>query len=191
MFAYNASLILLGAKVLLSNAKVAELLDPAIHPNRAAVERHHLFPKGYLSTLKIEATRETNQIANYAYVEWGDNSKISNDSPEKYLPKLKARFSNAELAWMYHCHALPEKWVQMDYHAFLENRREMMAQIIREGYQTLTEGPASQVVQEEFDLMTVISTGENDAVEFKSTLRINLHTGASDKRMELAVLKRP
>ena len=189
LFAYNASLILLDAKVLLSNAKVADLLDPAIHPNRAPIERHHLFPKEYLSTLKITGTRETNQIANYAYVEWGDNSKISKESPLKYLPILRARFNDAELAKMYHCHALPEKWEQMDYSTFLENRREMMAQIIREGYQTLTKGPASQVAPEELELITVLRNGENDAVEFKSTLRTNLHTGSADKRMELSVLK--
>ncbi|MGB7570442.1 MAG: hypothetical protein WBL87_01660, partial [Methanothrix sp.] len=142
LFAYNASLILLDAKVLFSEAKIAELLDPAIHPSRAAVERHHLFPKDYLSTQKIMATRDTNQIANYAYVEWGDNSKIANESPAKYLPKLKARFNDAELTKMYHYHALPENWEQMEYFAFLEKRREMMAPIIREGYQKLTEWPA-------------------------------------------------
>ena len=31
--------------------------------------------------------------------------------------------------------------------------------------------------------------GESEAVEFKSTLRTNLHTGNKDPRMELAVLK--
>ena len=189
LFAYNASLILLEAKILFSNAKVADLLDPAIHLRRGPVERHHLFPKDYLATMKITATRDTNQIANYAYVEWGDNSRISNNSPAEYLQKLKARFGDADLATMYHLHALPEDWERMDYNAFLEKRREMMAQIIRDGYQTLKVVSAPQSVQEEFDLMTVLSNGENDAVEFKSTLRTNLHTGAADKRIELAALK--
>lgn len=189
LFAYNASLILLEAKVLFSNAKVADLLDPAIHPRRGPVERHHLFPKDYLTTLKITDTRDTNQIANYAYIEWGDNSKISNYSPAEYLPKLKARFSDADLATMYHLHALPEDWERIEYNAFLEKRREMMAQIIREGYQTLKGVSAPQSAQEEFDLIAVLSNGENDAVEFKSTLRTNLHTGVADKRIELAALK--
>ena len=35
----------------------------------------------------------------------------------------------------------------------------------------------------------MIGNGESDAVEFKSTLRINLHTGDADKRMELSALK--
>jgi len=189
LFAYNASLVLLGANVLFSNTKVADLLDPSIHPRRGPLERHHLFPKDYLALLGKKATRDTNQIANYAFVEWGDNSKISNEPPAKYVPELKARFSDAELAKMYHCHALPENWEQMEYNVFLKKRREMMAQIIREGYQTLTAGPAPSPALEEFDLIAVVSTGESDTVEFKSTLRTNLHTGAADKRIELAVLK--
>lgn len=188
LFAYNAALVLLDARVLFSKAKVGELLDPAIQANRSAIERHHPFPKGYLATLKMSGTRETNQIANYAYVEWADNTKISDDAPADYLPQMKERFSDAELAKMYHCHALPANWEQMEYRAFLEKRREMMAQIIGEGYQTLTAGPQPEAT-EEFDVIAVIGSGESEAVEFKSTLRINLHTGEADKRMELSVLK--
>lgn len=189
LFAYNAALVLLDARVLFSNAKVAELLDPAIQANRSAIERHHLFPKGYLATLKISGKRGTNQIANYAYVEWADNMKISDQAPVDYLPQLKERFGEAELARMYHCHALPENWEQMEYGAFLEKRREMIAQIIHEGYQTLTAEPVPEATAEVFDLTAVIDDGESEAVEFKSTLRINLHTGEADKRMELGVLK--
>ncbi|MFQ5472654.1 MAG: DUF262 domain-containing protein [Dehalococcoidia bacterium] len=189
LFAYNAALVLLDARVLLSNAKVAELLDPAIQGSRSAVERHHLFPKGYLKTLSIAGTRETNQIANYAYVEWADNMKISDEAPANYLPQLKERFSEAELAKMYHCHALPANWEQMEYSDFLEKRREMMAQIIHEGYQTLIAGPELEAAPEEFDLAQIVVEGESEAVEFKSTLRTNLHTGNKDPRMEHAVLK--
>jgi len=192
LFAYNAALVLLDARVLFSNAKVAELLDPAIQANRSAIERHHLFAKGYLATLGISGTRETNQIANYAYVEWMDNLKISDQAPADYLPQLMERFSEAELARMYHCHALPENWEKMEYLTFLEKRREMMAQIIHEGYKTLTAGPEPpepEATPKEFDLTAVIVDGESEATEFKSTLRINLHTGEADKRMELSVLK--
>ena len=41
----------------------------------------------------------------------------------------------------------------------------------------------------EFELVKTILSGETDLVEFKSTLRTNLHTGNKDKRMELVVLK--
>ena len=38
-------------------------------------------------------------------------------------------------------------------------------------------------------LRQMASAGENDTVEFKSTLRCNLHTGKADKKMEKACLK--
>ena len=70
LFAYYASLVLLDAKALFSNEKAKDLLDPSVHGTKASVERHHLFPKGYLKTLGITDIRQTNQIANYALVEW-------------------------------------------------------------------------------------------------------------------------
>ena len=189
LFAYNAALVLLDARVLFSNAKVAQLLDPAIHASRSVIERHHLFPKGYLAKLKISGTRETNQIANYAYVEWADNMTIADQAPSVYLPQLKDRFSESELATMYHSHALSANWEQTEYRVFLEKRRELMAQIIREGYKKLAAGPESEETVEEFELSGLIDDGESEAVEFKTTLRINLHTGGPDKRMEMAVLR--
>ncbi|MFH1716574.1 MAG: DUF262 domain-containing protein, partial [Planctomycetota bacterium] len=127
LFAYHAALVLLDARALFSTIKVDDLLDPSMQANRAAVERHHLFPKGFLSKQGITATRETNQIANYALVEWGDNTGISDQAPLNYLPVMKARFSQAELEWMCRLHALPPNWEHLDYQEFLEKRRELMA----------------------------------------------------------------
>jgi len=72
--------------------KVSELLDPVGQGVRSSVERHHLFPKGYLASIGITDRRETNQIANYAYVEWGDNTRINNRAPGEYVPELEERF---------------------------------------------------------------------------------------------------
>lgn len=189
LFAYEAALVLLDAKALFSKIKVSELLDPATQAHRSAVERHHLFPKGYLKEIKIKGIRETNQIANYAFVEWGDNAKISDMPPAKYLPPFKSRFSGAELSKMYHWHALPENWEQLEYKDFLEKRRELMAQVIAEGYRTLAARPSEEAGPHELDLSRIIVNGESAAVEFKATLRTNLHTGNKDPRMELSVLK--
>ncbi|MCD4673390.1 MAG: DUF262 domain-containing protein [Anaerolineaceae bacterium] len=190
LFAYRAALVLLDANALFSRARMADLLDPAIHANRSAVERHHLFPKNYLKQQGIIATIDTNQIANYAQVEWGDNNDISDQPPVAYLPELKARFSQAELARMYHLHALPPNWEHLEYRDFLEKRRDLMAQVIAEGYAMLVNGDmVEDMAAEEFDLSTLVMNGESEAVELKSTLRTNLHTGNKDPRMELAILK--
>ena len=190
LFAYQAALVLLDARALFSKIKVADLLDPSMHANRSAVERHHLFPKGFLKKVGITAIRDTNQIANYALMEWGDNVDISDQAPAEYLPAMKNRFSQAELNQMYRLHALPENWEHMDYKDFLEKRRELMARVIAEGYTTLATGKVEkELVETEFDLSSILVNGESEAVEFKSTLRTNLHTGNKDPRMELSVLK--
>ncbi len=190
LFAYHAALVLLDARALFSKIRVSELLDPAMQANRSAVERHHLYPKGYLSKLGITAIRDTNQIANYALVEWGDNARISDRAPIDYLPEMKARFDQSVLDRMYRHHALPDNWEHLEYRKFLEKRRELMAQVIAEGYATLI---ASEIEQDagagDFDLSQVVINGESEAVELKSTMRTNLHTGTKDPRMELAVLK--
>ena len=189
LFAYNAALVLLDTRALFSKLKVSELLDPVSQGIRGAVERHHLFPKGYLKTLDISDLRETNQIANYALVEWGDNMKIMDQSPTEYLPGMASRFGKEELSRMYHWHALPENWEQMNYRQFLEQRRELIAQVIQEGYRTLAAEQVEVAPDMRLSLSDIITNGESSEVEFKSTLRVNLHTGSKDPRIELAAMK--
>lgn len=137
MFAYYAALCLLDACVLYSRMKVSELLDPTTKSKKAAVERHHLFPRRYLHRIGITERRDVYQIANYALVEWSDNIAISDKPPAHYAPRAESRFSPEELARMYAWHALPERWYEMDYPRFLEERRKRMARVIREGFETL------------------------------------------------------
>ena len=140
LFAYYAALNLLDAKVLFSKMKVPELLDPAIKAKKSSTERHHLFPKNHLKTLGIKDTKEINQIANFALVEWPDNIAITDDAPSKYLPKYLGRFSEPEITSMYYWHALPKNWETLDYTTFLSQRRKMMAKVIRDGFTELSKG---------------------------------------------------
>lgn len=190
LFAYNAALVMLDAKALFSKLRVSELLDPTTHGQRRAIERHHLFPKGYLGTLGIKDLRDTNQIANYALVEWGDNTKISSQSPVEYLPKLKDRFTAAELERMYYWHGLPDNWEDMEYNEFLIRRRERIAKVISDAYQLMARGNVEESTFERaIPIEEIILSGESNEVEFKSTLRVNLHTGAKDPKIELSCLK--
>jgi hypothetical protein len=190
LYAYHAALVLLDARALFSKMRVSDLVDPSINANRSGVERHHLFPKGYLKNINIIDTREINQIANYALVEWGDNVKISDQAPSDYFPEIKNRFSEVEIDKMYRVHALPQNWEHLSYREFLEKRRELMAQVIAEGYATLVVGENKGELEAiELDLSRIILNGESDAVEFKSSLRTNLHTNNRDTRIEQSVLK--
>lgn len=140
LFAYYAALVLCDARVLFSHGKVADLLDPPASGNRKALERHHLFPKRYLEKLGIDAKRDTNQIANFALIEWDDNSGISDDAPSVYWPEYARRFKDDDLHEMMRWHALPNQWEKLEYESFLVARRPLMAEIIREGFETLGTG---------------------------------------------------
>ncbi len=137
LFAYYAALVLCEAKALFSKSKVADLLDPPAIGNKKPLERHHLFPKRYLHKIGTAALRDTNQIANYALVEWDDNIAISDIPPSAYWPKYSGRFTPEELAEMMRWHGLPQGWQQMDYPTFLTARRPLIAQVIRAGYEKL------------------------------------------------------
>ena len=139
-FAYFASLCLLDARALYSPLRVVELLDPSTKAKKVALERHHLFPRRYLTKIGIRENRLINQVANYALVEWSDNVRISDRPPAEYVPAMEERFSREDLEQMYDWHALPAGWYQMDYEDFLKERRQRMAEIIRRGFNTLGTG---------------------------------------------------
>jgi len=185
LFAYYASLILLDSRVLFSHLRVSELFDPAVRAKRASLERHHLFPRAYLATIGVRDQRDYNQIANFALVEWPDNSMISDQSPAVYFPPLIERLGGKGVEDARVLHALPPGWEHMEYEPFLEARRKLIADVVRRGFLHLR-GDDELV---EPDLAALVAEGESQALEFKSTARVNLHTGERDAKMEWVVVK--
>ena len=188
LFAYYAALVLEEARALFSDQKVETLLDPSVHSTRSAAERHHLFPKDYLKGLGVTDRRETNQIANYALLEWGDNCEIGAAGPAEYVPFMLDRLKPDEVVRQYRWHALPDGWEEMPYKAFLAARRERIARFVADAYRCLREESGPETT-DSMDIGELIAGGEGVHVEFKSSLRVNLHTGEKDSRMELACLK--
>jgi hypothetical protein len=182
-------LIKLDARALYSPVKIASMVDPVVKGTKAAFEQHHLFPRAYLNKLEITDTRKVNQIANFATVEWPENIKIGAKAPADYVPPLDAALSGEERDRQYFWHALPPVWWEMDYETFLQERRIRMARVIKRAWEELTSGGEPQVPLKPPSVAELLANGETGAVEFKSTLRTNLHTGQPDEKMHLAVLK--
>lgn len=134
LYAYYAALYVLGANGLFSKLKVSDLLQEGLRSKKSALERHHVFPKAWLQRNGITEQRETNQIANYALVEWSDNISISDTPPADYLPEYLTRLSAEEKEKMYYWHALPDNWELMNYEDFLIARRKKMAQVVKDAY---------------------------------------------------------
>lgn len=189
LFAYHAALIKLDARALYSPIKITSLIDPAVKGTKAAFEQHHLFPKGYLAKLGIEDLRTVNQIANFAMVEWPENIKIGSKAPAEYVPPLDASLTAQEREQLYFWHALPPLWWQEDYEMFLVERRNRIAKVIRRAWEALCSGGIAHAPAAPPSVAELLASGETDAVEYKSTLRVNLHTKSVDDKMQLAALK--
>jgi predicted HTH transcriptional regulator len=69
----------------------------------------------------------------------------------------------------------------------LNERRKLMADVVRAAWARLRGGP--QAAPAAPTLAELIAGGETEGVEFKSTLRTNLHTGQPDDKIQMAVLK--
>lgn len=135
--AYIASQSKLGAPVLFSDKKVHELLDPAIKPKKKALERHHLFPRAWLENQGISDLTIINQNANMALIEWPENISINKMHPVEYVPRLRERFTPDAWSNMHEYHALPLGWENMNYIEFINERRKLMAAIIRKGFEAM------------------------------------------------------
>ncbi|BDF54659.1 MULTISPECIES: DUF262 domain-containing protein [Butyricimonas] len=137
MYAYYASLNILNADGLFSKMKVHDLLQEGLRSKKSPLEIHHLFPKAYLISIGITEQQQTNQIANYALVEWSDNIKIADTAPAEYLPKYLSRLTPEQQKQQYYWHALPDGWERMNYFEFLRQRRSLMAQTVKDAFSTL------------------------------------------------------
>jgi hypothetical protein len=151
LFAYAASLCLVNARVPPFVTETAgheqkaalflrDLFDPILVPKKAPVERHHLFPRKYLEKLGVTGIRNVNQIANLSYVEWPESIMISDTPPSQYWPQYAAQFTPQD---RFH-HALPDSWDTMPYEIFLDERRKMIAAVIRKGFESIGASLGSQ-----------------------------------------------
>lgn len=137
---FRAAQVVLGARALFSDQLLQTFLTPGPSATRAATEQHHLFPRAWLTKQGISDRRDINQVANLADVGWAENSEIGGASgPASYIPRLREKLRLDDDRWGRMCaeHALPPGWQSLPYDAFLLQRRERMADIIRAAYRKL------------------------------------------------------
>ncbi len=112
---------------------------------------HHIFPRQYLKKNGITERSKYNHIANYTYLETSVNKAISDKAPNVYFSEafnqcetgkaIYGNITNREDLLENLCqNCIPESVVSMDYtqyEEFLLERRKLMAQKIKEYYQSL------------------------------------------------------
>lgn len=170
-----------------------ELFDPGVTQTKSPVEKHHLFPKAYLSTIGITGTTRTNQIANYAFVEWGDNISISDKSPQDYFSEYFNRLSAEEQKDAQFFHALPAGWEEMRYQDFLIERRKLMAKVVEAGFEKLKNGATSPSPSKHLQALPTVSDllrlMETKHVEFKQTARAAMEKEVPEKVINDGIVK--
>ena len=97
------------------------------------------------------------------------------------------KMNEEDIDRMCYLHALPNNWHEMNYNDFLQARRQKIADVIKDGFIRLNKG--NVIVDKPNSLTDIINNGEGLYTEFKSTLRVNLHTMQRDPKMEHAILK--
>ena len=72
-----------------------------------AVDKHHIFPKNYLTQIGYMTDRERNQIAKFTYLDYVTNIDISDDPPVEYVERYRNRMGETEYHNPCEDHALP------------------------------------------------------------------------------------
>jgi len=136
--AFYAALNKLGSPVLFSRKLVGDLYDPSLKIKKKRLEKHHIFPRNYLISKygfdKNKDKAKINQIANLTFLEFEDNIEISDDKPSEYFAMVQKRFGEDEIKGMLAQHAIPENFYQLEYDDFLQKRRKLMAEIIKNAF---------------------------------------------------------
>ncbi|MGJ9460474.1 GmrSD restriction endonuclease domain-containing protein [Oceanobacillus sp. CF4.6] len=112
---------------------------------------HHVFPKKYLQKNGYNNRRQYNQIANYVYTEQVVNLAIKDEAPSNYMDHVKLQLNDMksrigeitnteQLKMNMKMNCVPDSLFNMDasnFETFLEERRELMANKIKNFYENL------------------------------------------------------
>lgn len=128
---YLAYLMVLNAKnvkVLFSETGIRDVLGGEEAYKKNLIDKHHIYPANYLKKKGLKPA-DINQVANFCYIEYPINIKISDKAPEDYFPKILKQYKDKDLYY----HAIPEKFWLMKYPYFLEERRKLISKVIKKG----------------------------------------------------------
>ena len=153
------------------------------------MEWDHIFPysvlrdNGYGMNNRIKY-QYAQEITNRAVLTSVANRTKSAENADSYLAKVAKDFPNSlELQ----CIPLDESlWKLENFELFLKTRRQMLSEELNSYLENITETAKDDL---KMDLFEMITAGENNLVEFKTTLRCDIKTGSVNKHLEQMILK--
>lgn len=133
-FGYVASLIVLGTPMLFSTSPLAQYFAIGTSGKKNAIDKHHIFPKNYLTKIGYDNDRERNQIANFTYLDYNTNIEIGDKAPAEYVSAYREKLGEEGYAKSCRDNALPLDFEKLEYPDFLAQRRVLMANIVKKAY---------------------------------------------------------
>lgn len=136
-FGYVAALNILGTNILFSSSPLAKYFLAGSSGKKNAIDKHHIFPKNYLTSIGFDQDRDRNQIANFTFLDYATNIDISDKPPAVYGARYREKLGEEKYLEHLKSHSIPENFDTLDYLEFLNQRRTLMALKIKEAYQSL------------------------------------------------------
>ena len=154
------------------------------------VHSHHIFPQSLLYANGYDIDNHlhrkiVNEIANRAFLTAETNRSISNRPPEVYLPEIEAKYPGALAKQFIPMH--PELWKISKFPEFLEARRQLIAVKFNSLLDSLLSPTPTQIRRK--DILELISLGESEILEFKSTLQWDIIHNNKNKALRKSSLK--
>lgn len=164
-----------------------------------AIDIHHIFPRKWCDGNGIDSLI-ADSIVNKTAIDAHTNRWIGGNAPSEYLSRIESRdgIEPHVLDGFLRTHDIdPVALRQDDFKQFFNKRFESL---LRHAERTMgkpvnripdrNESPfAEHDVGADGGVRTLIEGGESGVVEFKSTAKVNLHTGAPDESIAWAVVK--
>lgn len=138
-FGYVASLVVLGTPMLFSTSPLSQYFAIGASGKKNAIDKHHIFPKSYLTKIGYDNDRDRNQIANFTYLDYNTNIEIGDRAPAEYVAAFREKLGEEGYARTCRDNALPLDFESLEYPEFLARRRVLMAGTIRKAYERLCE----------------------------------------------------
>ena len=155
-----------------------------------AIHSHHIFPRSLLYSDNGGYDPENhlhkkivNEIANRAFLTGPSNVSLGDMEPSRYLPDVARKYPGAlEKQFM---PTDPVLWELNRFEDFLAARRALIAQAFNERMTELVAELKPPKPQTLADMLT----GENAALEYKSSMRWDLRTQQVNKALEKGIAK--
>jgi hypothetical protein len=133
------------------------------------LEIHHIFPKALLYKHGV-SKQEANALANFTFLTKDSNLIVSDRAPAEYLAEYNDKNPGTIAS-----HWIPmdeDLWKVENYPAFLEARRELLANAANEFLDSLLQGEVSEgVVTPVLERPTIIATSEVEVEDEEQMLR--------------------